>query len=101
MTDLSSLPGFLRYKERQISEKEPPWKQWLFRFSNNYGASVISGYGAYSDKDHPYELGVVLFLASEDRFCLVYPSHLCNGDVIGHLDAEDVGFILNKIKELP
>lgn len=97
MNDLTTLPGFLRYNDRSKHDYDMG-EQWIFRFPNDYGASVISGSLFYTDKDHPYELGVVFF--DGDKFNLVYPKEI-GPDVLGYLTFDDVVATLKKIEELP
>lgn len=67
----------------------------LFRFENNYGASVIDwGYG---DEEHPYELAVVKFDGDDWDFDDDTP---ITDDVLGFLTDEDVSDYLSQIKKL-
>ncbi len=68
--------------------------QWLIKFKNGYEASVISGKYAYTDSEHPYELAVL----KDGELCYDTP---ITDDVIGHLTADEVGEILEKIELLP
>lgn len=63
------------------------------KFENGYGISVITGYGAYSDEDHPYECAV---LKDGDLCC---NTHITS-DVIGYCDMDDVTRIMKQIQEL-
>lgn len=83
-------------------ESQPnPYKttssQWLFEFENGYGASVISGFGAYGNSISPYELAVIRWFG--DTFELDYTTPLTD-DVIGWLTEEEVNGLLDKIKAL-
>lgn len=69
-------------------------RQWLIGFKNGYEASVISGKYTYTDKEHPYELAVL----KNGELCHDTP---ITNDVIGHLTADEVGEILEKIEALP
>ena len=62
------------------------------QFKNGYGASIITGYGAYSDEDHPYEVAVL------DNG-LTYDTPITN-DVLGYLDEQDVLAVLGSISRL-
>ena len=68
--------------------------QWLIKFKNGYEASIISGKYAYTDSEHPYELAVL----KDGELCYDTP---ITDDVIGHLAADEVGEILEKIDALP
>jgi hypothetical protein len=75
-----------------------PWvnHQWIFRFPNDYGASLITGAYAYG----PYEIGVIKFGGSGNMdFALTYSTKLTN-DVIGHLDINGVKETLVAISKL-
>jgi hypothetical protein len=70
--------------------------QYVFRFENNYGASLIRSYFSYGN-----ELAVLYFHNEDvDDYRLVYDTPITN-DVLGHLDAEDVEEALDAIKALP
>ena len=67
--------------------------QAIIKFSNNYGASVITGFGSYSSKTKPYEVAILL----DGNIC--YTSGITE-DVIGHLDEEEVSDLLIEIQKL-
>lgn len=76
--------------------------QWIFKFDNNYGASVIChkirGYiSTYGSVEKPYELAVIRF--SSDSFELVYDTPITD-DVIGYLNEKEVEEYLEKIENL-
>lgn len=62
-------------------------------FGNNYGVSVITGFGAYSSENKPYELAVLF----KNELC--YTTEITD-DVIGWLDEEEVSEIMIKIQKL-
>ena len=68
--------------------------QAIVKFNNGYGASVITGWQFYTDKDHSYELAV---LGKDGK--LDYTTPITN-DVCGHLNEEDVNELLLKIENL-
>lgn len=73
--------------------------QYIFRFPNNYGASVIKFKGSYGFANDKWELGVIRF--DESNFWdLCYTTPIA-GDVVDNLTDEEVEQYLNKIKELP
>jgi hypothetical protein len=75
------------------SEHDPQAAQAVITFPNGHGASVICGSHAFSDKEHPYELGVTL----GGGLCYTTP---ISKDVIGHLNEKQVEELLNKIASL-
>ena len=67
--------------------------QATIHFPNNYGVSVIRGYGGYGNSEGLYELGIL------------YDNHLCydtgiTEDVIGHLSPEGITEIMRQVQEL-
>ena len=67
--------------------------QRVYRFENNYGASVICHEGSYSSYGHKWELAV---LYGDD---ITYDTPITS-DVIGHLSDQQVQKILTKIDQL-
>ena len=67
--------------------------QRIYRFENNYGASVICHEGSYGCKGHKWELAV---LYGDD---ITYDTPITD-DVIGHLNDEQVPECLAKINAL-
>jgi hypothetical protein len=83
----------------KIVAARPLWGgyQWVWRFENGYGASVIKH--AYS---HGLELAVIFWPNpddSHDTFRLTYATPITN-DVIGHLRPSEVAPILERIAAL-
>lgn len=68
-------------------------RQAKVMFANGYGASVITGYGAYGNIDAPYELAVL----KGDGLCYDTP---ITDDVLGHLTEEDLDRLLAEIEAL-
>lgn len=80
---------------------------YIFRFSNDYGASVVKVYGTSSYTNDLWELAVILFVNEDgdeklgpDDYILVKPIQITNTDIIENLTNEEVIDILRKIKEL-
>lgn len=63
-------------------------------FPNGYGVSVIIGWMAYGDEDHPYEVAVI------HNGDLCYDTDIAS-DVLGHQTRYDVESLLRKIQDLP
>lgn len=73
---------------------------YIFKFDNNYGASIVKGYGTYGYADDLWELGVVWFMfGDENKYHLTYSTPITD-NVIGYLDDEEVRELLKQIKEL-
>lgn len=71
---------------------------YVFRFANDYGASVIKVSGSYGYRNDQWELGVVIF-DEDGQYELTYDTPITK-DVIGYLTDEDVRDLLGRIKEL-
>lgn len=72
--------------------------QYLFRFENDYGASVIKHSGSYGHEADLWELAVVKFNDDGD-WDLCYSTQITD-DVIGHLTDDEVVDLLRRIREL-
>lgn len=71
--------------------------QYIFKFDNGYGASVIKCSGSYGYYSDLWELGVIWF--EDDDYDLTYNTPITD-DVIGDISNERVVEILGEIKEL-
>ena len=120
----------LKLFDNPIFERPHPFGegiQKVYRFQNNYGASVIRNkmptyfdpsvvisslakaiidtkgnpkYSSYTDNENEWELAVIKFpTKSSNSFELSYNTKITN-DVIGHLTAPKVEKILEEIKKL-
>lgn len=69
--------------------------QYIFKFPNNYGASVIKGPGTFGYKYDLWEVGV-LWWDKDGRGGLCYDTEITN-DVLENLSDEEVLHILDKI----
>ncbi len=72
--------------------------QYVFRFENGYGASIIKHWFSYGHENDSWELAILKFDGDET-------SHICydtelTDDVIGYLSDERVRSYLGDIKEL-
>jgi hypothetical protein len=67
--------------------------QFIFKFPNNYGASVISHDGSYTSQIEPFELAMTY----KDSLCVMTDS--ING-VMTHLANDDVLELLDSIKKI-
>ena len=73
-------------------------KQWVYRFANGYGASVVQGTHTYGGSGGLYELGVIVF--DGDDWRLTYDTPVTS-DVLGHLSLTEVAGTLARIAALP
>lgn len=72
--------------------------QYLYRFPNGYGASlIVGGFAAYGGR----ELAVIRYDGDGvDDYGLTYDTPITD-DVLGHLSDDEVGPILDSIAALP
>lgn len=89
--------------ENYLVEKAPLFDgiQYLFKFDNGYGGSVIKHYGSYGSNEDLWELAVVKYTNpdSVDQFELVYDTDITD-DVKGYLTDYDVVDLLSQIRDL-
>ena len=71
--------------------------RYVFKFDNNYGASVIKALGSYGYQENLWELAVVEFFG--DTWVLANKTCISN-DVIGWLNDKQVVSYLEMIKNL-
>lgn len=102
MTKELNYKGFEKYLYKYI-DRTPDWHnqdavQYIFKFPNGYGASVIKNPGSYGNHRDLWELGVLYFVDDEE-WHLCYDTEITD-DVIGYLSDDKVCELLAKIKEL-
>lgn len=85
--DFQAHNGLVSHTPRMDGE------QWIFSFSNGYGASVITGGIAYCNEGQPYELAVL----KHGELCYDTP---ITDDVIGYLTSDEVFDLLDRIEQL-
>lgn len=76
--------------------------QFIFKFDNNYGASVVRHEFSYGGKAGLFELAVLQYgkyKSNLDEFEIVYHTNITN-DVIGFLEPKEVESTLKKINKL-
>lgn len=78
--------------------------QLIFRFTNNYGASVVRNAHSYGNEEGLWELAVIYWPVPENLdifgFDLTYDTPI-TGDVVGHLSIQEVHELLDQIEALP
>lgn len=72
--------------------------QWIFKFDNGYGASVINNFMCHVDEKGLFELAVIEFDEDGD-IDLCYDTEITD-NVIDYLSNEEVMELLYKIKDL-
>lgn len=73
---------------------------FIFRFENNYGASVVKHKYSYGHEEDLWELAVIEFTdESNKEWHITYDTPITE-DVVGYLKDEDVRELLGKIKDL-
>ena len=92
--------GFEKYYIKPTKSQWKVGQHWIFRFENDYGASVIKHYGSYGFEEDLFELAVIYFPEKgADHFGITYNTSITN-DVIGCLSNDDVLEYLQRISEL-
>ena len=71
--------------------------QYIFKFENGYGASVVKHFGSYGHDKGLWELAVLKFDGDEWHLC--YDTEITD-DVIRYLTDEEVRELLGDIKVL-
>lgn len=91
-----NIQGF----EQNLIEKKPIWDgmQYLFRFGNGYGASVVKHFGSYGSYEDLWELAVIYF-DDHATWHLTYNTPITD-DVKGFLEDKDVRNLLKQIRDL-
>jgi hypothetical protein len=84
---------YSKYKEYYVDVEEE-W-HWVFRFPNDYGASVIKRFGSYGYEEDKFELAVLAY--DGESVILAYNTPITD-DVLGYLTNEEVLELLEKIK---
>ena len=87
---------YKKYEKYYIGGNAPG--QWVFKFKNDYGASVIKHFGSYGYEKDLFELAVIFFV-DDNKWELSYNTPITN-DVIGWLTNEEVLKKLGEIKKL-
>jgi hypothetical protein len=76
-------------------------QQLLYRFQNDYGASVVKHTFSYGGASGLWELAVIKFTGPDiTDFKICYDTEITN-DVVGFLGEQDVDTMLDRIEALP
>lgn len=73
-------------------------EQTIYKFDNNYGASVVFHFGTYGYYDNLVELAVLKF-EDDNNYYIDYTTEITD-DVLGYLNEEDLDWALANIKRL-
>ena len=90
--------GLVYFKKRERGPIMGDHVQYMFRFKNNLGASVVKGLGCYGFENDLWELAVIEF-SEGDKWSVRDDTPITN-DVLGWLDADEVIGILDEIEKL-
>lgn len=83
-----------------INDEDNTGTQRVYRFDNNYGASVIRYPRSYGGNQGLWELAAIRFYGpAEDDWEITYDT--VTGDVAGYLAVEDVNELLEEIRAMP
>ena len=74
--------------------------QYLFRFENNYGASVVKHNGSYGHESDLWELAVIKYNSDNNEDWNIDYSTYITDDVLGYLTDEGVCETLSAIRDL-
>lgn len=73
--------------------------QYLAKFNNGYGASIIQHDFSYGKDRGLWELAVIFYHEDGVNFSLSYDTHITD-DVLGYLTEEEVNKYLQEIEKL-
>lgn len=73
--------------------------QRVYRFDNDFGASIIYHQGSYGYEQGLIELAVIRWKEDGTNWWLTYDTEITD-DVIGYLSQQEAKDILQKIKEI-
>lgn len=74
--------------------------QTIYRFPNNYGASVVCHGGSYGGHDGLFEMAVIYFNGLSDYDWTINYSNPITTDVMGFLSSKEVSAKLYLVKSL-
>ncbi len=72
--------------------------QYIAKFNNMYGASIVNHSFSYGGDKGLWELAVIKFI-EDDNWRITYNTHITD-DVLGHLTDEEVNNVLVEISNL-
>lgn len=85
------------FKQYLVEEYHDWGHHYIFRFSNNYGASIIKAVGTYGYAQNLWEMALILF-GDDGDWNLTYERDFYD-DVKGYLTDDNIIELLEKIKQ--
>lgn len=85
------------FKQFLVDEDHDWGHHYIFRFPNNYGASVIKNASSYGNAQDLWEMALIFF-DEDDNWDLTYERDF-DDDVKGYLTDDNVIELLEKIKQ--
>ena len=85
------------FKQSLVDENHDWGHQYIFRFPNNYGASVVRNPGSYGNAQDLWEMALIFF-DEDGNWNLTYERDF-DDDVKGYLTDDNVIELLEKIKQ--
>ena len=73
--------------------------QYLFKFDNNYGASVVKHSFSYGGNNGLWELAVIKYTKDGSNWKIAYDTTITN-DVIGNLPEDEINKLLKDVEAL-
>lgn len=86
-----------KFKQILVDENHDQGHHYIFRFTNNYGASVIRNRGSYGNEQDLWEMALIFF-DEDGNWDLTYERDF-DDDVKGYLTDDDVIELLEKIEQ--
>ena len=86
-----------KFKQSLVYENHDLGHYYIFRFQNNYGASVVKAPGSYGNAQDLWEMALIFFDEDGD-WDLTYERDF-DDDVKGYLTDDNVIELLEKIKQ--
>lgn len=86
------------FKQYLVYEDHDWGHQYIFRFPNNYGASVVRNRCSYGNKQDLWEMALIFFFDEDGDWSLTYERDF-DDDVKGYLTDDSVIKLLEKIKQ--
>lgn len=99
-TDLK-IPNKYKKYFLYVEERFPEMgygKQWVFRFPNNFGVSIIKHFGSFGYDKDLFEIAMLNFPSDINDHAYLYYCDITNDDVVGYLTNDEVIEYMERIK---